>query len=251
MEQGAQSKLVDFFYPMYLVKDDYDINIAEEDYLERAYRIFREIGNVTSVRHSFEGVIGPDGTMQLPCNLEFIEAVSTGVHLYDSFDDTIFVSYYHTDQNYPQQNAEVRNIVADSSFGHRRRDSQGYPLGEFIPYTIVGSNEALQFKKESAGETVVVIYKGILTDAAGNPLINIKEAEAISSKLALRHFTKRAMMGDTAAVNMLPLLKGETARLMAAAKIPEYITQNFIDAMLTAKTRHDRKVFWSSYKTIQ
>jgi len=38
---------------------------------------------------------------------------------------------------------------------------------------------------------------------------------------------------------------------MAAAKIPERMSQNELDKLLTARTSHDRKVYWSSYKPLQ
>ena len=88
-------------------------------------------------------------------------------------------------------------------------------------------------------------------DDDGNPCITRKEADAIAYKIAFIETQKRVFIGDPQASQLLPYIKGESAVKMQAAKIPEYLTQNFLDSLLDAKVSHGRKIFDSSYKTLK
>ena len=62
---------------------------------------------------------------------------------------------------------------------------------------------------------------------------------------------KKVFMNEQGAASKLDYIARESGRKMAAAKIPERMSQNEIDRLLTARTSHDRKVYWSSYKSLQ
>lgn len=250
-EQAARN-FYDFMYGKYLLKDLFDITLQDGDYLERAYNIWREIGNIATAIHAFEFEIDETREVQLPCNTEFVEAVSEGEHWVDRFGEHyhLFHADWNIDPNKFLADAIIRNpnkirLDAQQSYLH--------PDGEYIPYELRGTigNLSLYFDEKFVGHRGVCIFRGVCVDDEGNPLLNRKEAEAIAYKLAFIDTQKKSFMRDPASVQLLPYIKPESERKMAAAKIPEYISQNQWNRVLSTMTRHDRKVFWSSYKLAQ
>lgn len=247
-QEQAASPFYDFMYPRFLLRDLYDINIQEDDYVERAYNVFRNIGNIATAIYSFKFTVGQDGMVELPCNVEFIEAVSTDTaNIGRDGDYTLLYS----DENL-SPNGFLADIILDPSYTRTPvpQLSDLHPLGSFIPYELV-QNKYLKFTSEFNGMSGVCIYRGICVDDNNNPLLYRKEAEAIAAQLAFIDTQKKLFMRDPGAASILPYIKQEAGRLMAAAKIPEYITQNQWNRIFSAMTTHNRKVFNSSYKPLQ
>lgn len=252
-QEQAGANFYDFMYGKYLLKDLFDITMHEDDYIERAYNTWRDIGNIATATHAFEFTIPTERKVMLPCNMEFVEAVSRGEHWVDYWGEhyTAFIVDGHMGQNQFLADAVTRNTVQ-----YDRHDSQKshlHPGGEFIPYELGGSpgNFFLLFDEKFVGQSGVCIYRGVVIDTDGNPLLNRKEAEAIAYRMAFLDTQKKAFMRDPAALQMITYIQGEAGKKMAAAKIPEHISQNQWNRILTTMTRHDRKVFNSSYKTMQ
>jgi hypothetical protein len=254
MENVATANLVDFLYPTVIMEDEYDISLQEDKYIERAYRVYREINNTNAILHVAEYDVDDSLVVPLPCNLYKIEAVTDDADFYGLMNNSYFISTYYTGnyhQSHPNYNNFALRAITAKTYNQREYSSNKYTPSNFIPYTILGCNEGLQFSKEQAGKRIKVMYWGLATDFEGHPLINLKEARAIAAKCALIEVHKRALKGDSISANMLAYLKPETSRLVLAASIPESLTQNDFDSILRAQTRHDRKVYWSNYKLIQ
>ena len=251
MAQEQSTKgFYDFMYGKYLLKDYFDITLHEDDYVERAYGIFRDIGNIATSIHSFEFTVDSDLTVDLPCNVEFIDSVS---HYTEGCAENTIL--WHADDTV-NPNSFLPDVVLNpnaSRIDMDDQDSHLHPKGEFMPYELGGrvGCYSLKFDESKAGLRGICIYRGICVDPDGNPLLTRKEAEAIAYKMAFIDTQKKAFMGDPAALNRIEYIKLESGRKMTAAKIPEYVSQNGWNRMLSAMTRHDRKVFWSSYKTMQ
>tara|TARA_R110000765_G_scaffold214255_3_gene319329 strand:+ start:142 stop:897 length:756 start_codon:yes stop_codon:yes gene_type:complete len=247
-EQSA-NPFYDFMYGRFLIKDLFDIVIQEDDYVEKAYNIFRDIGNIATATHAYEFTIDESSSVDVPCNAEFIEAVSTGQSWVNTNDSTII---YHIDR--PNYYDHIPDVITSANSITRLDDSYTnlHPNGEYINYTLegTGGGRKMVFDKGLIGQRGVCIYRGMCLDADGNPLLTRKEADAIAYKLAYLDTLKRAFKKEPGAGQMLEFMKNEMGTKMQAAKIPEYITQNEWDRILTASTRHDRKVFWSSYKSL-
>ena len=75
-QNKAANPFYDFMYGLFLLKDLFDIEIHEDDYLEKAYNIWRDIGNIATATHAFRFEVSDDAEVILPCNVEFIEVVS-------------------------------------------------------------------------------------------------------------------------------------------------------------------------------
>lgn len=251
-QEEAQGKLYDYLYAKYTMKSLFGITMTDDDFIEDSYMVYRNLGNVATANHSYNAKVSEDCQIQLPCNCEYIDSVSEG-RLSPDDDDIAIVYSDSKDVTVTTGYNFLPDVINDQQYKrHNLSKSQLKPTGSFIPYEIDRScNDKLLFDKKFIGEDVNVIYRGILMDNDKNPLLSIKEVEAIAYKMAFIKVQKKAFMGDTAAGGMLQYMKIESERKTVAAKIPEYITQNFIDRLLTAKTRHDRKVYYSSYKTME
>jgi hypothetical protein len=246
-QEQSTTPFYDFMYPKFLLKDLYDIDMHEDDYLERAYNVYRAIGNIATAIQEYHFTIDDSLQIELPCNCEFLESVSTDENLLMRQEDLVV---YSTNAHV-SPNAFLADIISNESL--RRvyvpQASTLHPSGIFLPYTL--ERRTLHFGKEQAGTKAHIIYRGILVDEQNNPVLYRKEAEAIAAQLAFIHTQKQVFMRDSAAAQILAYIKPEAARLMTAAKIPEYITQNQWNRILSSKTRHDRKVYNSSYKALQ
>jgi hypothetical protein len=248
MQNKPNNPFYDFRYGQYLLRDLFDINIQDDDYLERAYNIYREINNVATGIHLCKFTIDDDCKVPMPCNLEYIEAVSSEI----SDGDNVIV--YEA----PNWNDNVSYTLMSDIIKYRVRNTfnkdtlQLNPKGDFISYELRGTPGSyhLEFNEADKGREVYCIYRGIFMDHENNPLLHRKEAEAIAYKLALLDTQKKAFKGDNSAMQLLQMIETKSGIKMAAAKIAEHMTQNEIDQLLRAKTTHNRKVFWSSYKMI-
>lgn len=247
----TQASFYDFMHGKYLLKRLFGIDLQEDDYIEDAYSVWRDIGNIAAAIHSYEATVGEDMLIVLPCNCEFIESVGTGDYNLDS-DGDLIISYNET-SNILNANSFLPDVRIDSTqLLWPIQYSKLHPTGGFIDYTVINKNGAkyLQFSPDHIGYKVTVIYRGIIADDDGNPCITRKEAEAIAYKINYMETQLGAYTGDPEKAKLIQLAKSSSDVKMQAAKIPEYLSQNFLDELLSAQTRHDRKVFNSSYKTL-
>jgi len=255
-QEESQDPFHEYLYSKFLMKELTGIDMNDDDFIEKSYLAYRGIGNIATAIHSFEAYADDNFMIKLPCNCEFVESVSTGGVLKDAYDD--FLIFYDTDIEpataITTSTSFLPDIIGDDRYRrHNLSKSELHPKGEYIPFKLEGTNgdRYIALSHQFSGIKLQVIYRGVLIDRDGNPLITMKQAEAIAMKTAFYDIQKRAFMGDPSAIQLLSYVKPEAERKMAAAKIPEYLSQNFINRLLSAKTRHDRKVFWASYKPLQ
>lgn len=248
MQEGAELELYDFMYGKFLLKDLFDIDIHRDDYVERAYTIYKRIGNVATVLHSFEATIDSTLQVQIPCNAYGIDAVTTKEEFDSlSFEDNTLFAYDPTSGSVTE-NTLLRGFMTTTKptfYGQSRQHASG----SFVPYEIDG--DCLNFDEKFEGVTVIILYKGLLVDQDNNPCLNSKEAEAIAYRMAFLDTQKKVFMQDPAASQLLAYIKPESEIKMQAAAIPERLSQNFFDRLLDIKTSHNRKVYNNSYKSIK
>jgi hypothetical protein len=253
-QENPSQPFYDFMYGKFLLKDYFGIVLHNDDYVEHAYNIWRDIGNIAVSVHAFKFEVPSSCIVMLPCNAEFVESVTDGSSWDEGYSDyyTVYDSGWNANPNSFLADAIVRN---NSRTQLDAQKSQLHGDGGFIPYELRGTFGYLQlhFEEKYAGCTGVCIYRGICVDEDGNPLLARKEAEAIAYKLAFIKLQKRVWMQDQAALQIMTSMNvpSESGRKMAAAKIPEYVSQNQWNRVLSAMTSHNRKVFYSSYKTMQ
>jgi hypothetical protein len=182
--------------------------------------------------------------------VEFIEAVTTGDYYLDQVGDIIYSSegsnglkvnqYYYPD---------ILNLSNMNRINLSRTDL--HPVGQYVTYEIMGRNEYLKFGEMWEGSKLSIIYRGQVLDEDGLPALTAKEVEAIAYYVAYLDVQKRIFMKEPGMKDMFELVKMQYPRALQAAKIPEHLSQNFWDQLLSANTRFDRKQFGSSYKLIR
>jgi hypothetical protein len=250
MQEQATNPLENFLNAKFLLKDLTGITMTDEDFIEKAYRGFRKIGNIATATHTFKGEVDNDHKIKLPCNVEFVEALCTGDIFLNMMGDVAYsaettygpkVSQYY----YP----DIFNTAGISKINLSR--TQLHPVGQLVPYEICGKNEALIVDKAWAGQHLTVIYRGQILDEDGLPALTAKEVEALAYYVAYLDVQKRIFMKEPGMNDMFAIIKPQYTRAMQAAKIPEYLSQNFWDQLLSANTRMDRKQFGASYKLIR
>jgi hypothetical protein len=252
MQDQAKNPFENFMAGKFLLKSLFGIIMQEEEYIEHAYRTFRKMGNIALATHCIKESVPDDLTIELPCNVEFIEAVSTGDIYLNNGTDVVY--YFDGTQNLrPVVNQYYYPDILNDTYMNKVSLSRSdlHPIGQLVPYELIDCNRKLLLKEPMRGQSVNIIYRGQILDDEGLPCLSPKEVEAIAYYLAYIMTQKGAFQRDPGAVQLLPMIKQEADVRMAAAKIPEYVNQNFWDKVLSAKTRFDRKVFYNSYKNMQ
>jgi len=253
MQEKSFNPFYDFMYGKFLLKDYFDYTIHEDDYVEHAYNIWRTIGNIATMNHAFEFTIDDSCIVKLPCNTEMVEAVSEGQYWSNRYGEDFYL--FHADSITMNPNNFLADVLVQNLNSHLNytQKSQLHADGQFIPFELIGTpgHYSLRFDPRHIGQSGVCIYKGICVDDDGNPLLTFKEAEAIAYKLAFQLTQKQAFMRNPEAAKLLPYIEQKMAIKMAAARTPDYMSENEWNRVLSAQTRHDRKVFWSSYKLLQ
>tara|TARA_R110002012_G_scaffold290252_2_gene483816 strand:+ start:86 stop:859 length:774 start_codon:yes stop_codon:yes gene_type:complete len=252
-QEESQGNMYDYLYSKYLMKSKFDISMGDEDFVENSYPIYRDLGNVATATHSFSQVLLNSSGIKLPCNCEYVEAVSLGAVNTGSYDDIVITDADTNSITVSSSSSIMSDVLNDPRITKNDiTKSQLHPKGTLVPYEIdsSGCDKVLLFDNSLIGESINVIYKAILMDEDGNPLISMKEADAIAHKMAFMVTQKKYFMdpNNNGISRLLAYIKPESERKAAAAKIPEYLSQNFWDRLLKAKVSMDRKVFYSSSK---
>ena len=99
----------------------------------------------------------------------------------------------------------------------------------------------------------MVIYHGILVDDNdGLPLINEKEMRAIAAYVAYSSLYREGLKKrDSGLIQLAGMIKSDWLQSCNAARIPDHLSQNDMDAILDVKVRWDRKTYGKSFKSIR
>lgn len=174
--------------------------------------------------------------VELPCNADIIEAVTTNYEDYQKTSNQLLSG--------SNQNGWVEGYAES-----RKYNSGGlYSPGKFIKYRREGNTLFLADKFEVAN----ILYKGVIVDEEGLPLLNSKELDAIAAFCAYTDDFKRARVTrDQATFQMAQVMEQKWKSLCTQARVPEYINQNEWDEILNVATSWDRKRFGKSFKPIR
>lgn len=222
-----------FHYAISLAKTLYDVDGDLEDLEEIGLIAYNFIGNKNTrlYRAQLDCV---DGVIQLPCNVDIIEAVT-----YCGPEDWNYTSNhdYNGDwsSSYTEDYIESQKMYLDPF----------YISGKFVKYKRVGDK---LYVNKGLGK-VNILYHGILLDDEGLPEINDKEAVAIADYIAYTMKFKEALRthnGNLA--NEAATLKQQWLLHCDAARVPEYVSQEEMDKILNVQSSWGRKVYHKSYK---
>lgn len=229
--------MVDFHYGLSLLDTLYGLSMPEEEYEEVALVGWGLIGNKRTKLYKYSTCINScqDG-IELPCNAEIIEAVTTNFEDWDYSTNTT-------------PNGNINSAFVESYIEHRKsfRDPLYIP-GKLIHYERVGNK--LYFDKPYG--KITILYKGLVLDDDGLPEITDKEATALATYCAYIIKYKEGIMTNNAnIIQMANMLKQQWNIQCDQARSDHYMSQNEWDQVLDAKTSWNRKQFGKSLKLIK
>ena len=228
---------MNFRYAITLAQTLYDVEGDTEDLEEIGLVAYNFIGNKnTHLNKVILNVNCQDGSIQLPCDVDIIEAVT-----YCGSEDWNYTSntkeYGDTSSLYTENYIESRKAFLDPH----------YISGRFVKYRRVGDK---LYVNKGLGK-VVLLYHTEILDKDGLPEINDKEAIAIANYIAYVVKYKEAIKTNNQAVlTMAQELKQQWLFHCDAARVPEHVSQNEMDAILDAQSSWNRKTYGRSYKSI-
>lgn len=226
-----------FHYAISLAQTLYDVDGDMDDLEEIGLIAYNFIGNKnTQLKKVMLDVNPQDGSIQLPCNVSYIEAVT-----YCGPEDWSYTS--NTKPNGDSVSLYTENYIE----ANKQFLDPHYISGKFVKYRKVGDT---LFVNKGLGK-VILLYHELIVDEDNLPLINDKEAIAIADYIAYVVKYKEAIR--TSNRNILQLaqeLKQQWLFHCDAARVPEHISQNEMDQILNAQGSWGRKVYGRSFKPI-
>ena len=225
-----------FHYALSLLDQLYGLNMTEDNFEEIGLLAWNQIGNKRCKLYRYVASAGCDMKIELPCNVDILEAVTAG------FEDFQHVSNTHS-------HSLPGSFVTEQYIEHHKHFKNPlYTSGKYIPYERVGN--ILYFREPY--QRVHILYKGIVLDEEGLPEITDNEAMAIATFCAYTIKFKEALaQNNPNSLKLAETLKQQWLKQCDHARVPEEINQNEMDEILDAKTSWDRKIFTRSYKPVR
>lgn len=229
----------DFHYSLSLLSTLYGITLPEEEFEEIALVGWTLIGNKRAKLYNYSVCLNPcDSEIQLPCNCDLIESVTT------DFED-----FQHVDNDSPD---ERYGSFDTEQYIERYKHFQEplYAKGKFVNYERVGNT--LYIGKSHNRGRIHILYRGLVLDDDGLPEITDKEAMALATYCAwITKFKDGLATNNTVAINLANNLKAQWQVQCDQARTDFEWTQNDYDEILDVKTCWDRKLHGKSYKLIR
>lgn len=224
---------MNFKYALTLAQTLYDVEGDTDDLIDIGLVAYDFIGNKETQLYKVQlNVNCLDGSIQLPCGVDAIEAVT-----YCGLED-------HSNKPHEQQFSLNTESFIESQKAFL---DPHYISGKYVKYRKVGDK---LYVNKGLGK-VIVLYHGQLLDSEGLPEINNKEAIAIADYIAYTIKYKEAIKTNNAnTLQIANQLKQQWLFHCDAARVPEHVSQNEMDQILNANTSWDRKTYGRSFKPI-
>lgn len=225
----------DFHYAMSLCQTLYGVELQEDLFEEIGLVAWNLIGNKRTKIYRYSVCMDAcsDLSIELPCNADILEAVTTSWEDWRNVTNTT-------------PNGDAYSGVTEQYIEHRKafRDPL-YQSGKFIKYERVG--DTLYFDRPY--KQVNILYRGIILDDNGLPEITDKEALAIATYCAHVDKYKEGLKTNNASIiQSANDLKRQWYIQCDQARTDQYLSQNEWDQILDAKTNWNRKVHSKSLK---
>lgn len=250
MELNAKARHLSFMTASTRLNDRFGLSFDDDTYIERAYHVWREIGNIATELKVARVTIQSDLVVTLPQDCEFIKSLTT-----QDFQDERNFGGSFGDYSYSPKGRgpEVKPDPAMTSAEANVRASIAVVSGERVDFkTYPGYLKVTSLLM--AGKTASLVYNAINVGEDGLPLLNDLEVEAIAITLAW-HEAEKELFRSGAGFNqrtgqaapLVTYLKAASDIAMCAAKADEKISDDALDAMLDVKTSWGRKVHNSRF----
>lgn len=188
----------------------------EDDYLDNALNCLRLIGNHHIGTREYIGKTDKEGWLCLPTLAYEIYAV------------TISSNNHYIE----------RSIKTELS--------TKYPYGDFVSYEFFGDKIRVRHYHET---DIRVLYRTILADEDGLPLITEAEAEAIAYYWIWVDTRRKMYQGNQLAANLLQLAERDKNKAINQARNHNgHYSANFFNQYFDILTSRDRKSYGKDYK---
>lgn len=222
-----------FHYAMSLCQTLYGIDYIEDQFEEVGLVAWNLIGNKHTRTYRFSTCMNAcsDNTIELPCNCDILEAVTT------NWED-----FKHVANDSPNGDLGVTEQYIES---RKAFHDPLYASGKFIKYERVGDTLYL----DRPYNQINILYRGIVLDDEGLPELTDKEALAIATYCAyVSKYKEGLMTNNSNIIQMANTLKQQWYIQCDQARTDQYLSQNEWDEILDAKSNWDRKKFRKSFK---
>lgn len=223
-----------FHYVAVLLDQMYGIEMEDEDLEELGLIAWELIGNKRVKLYSYNTCIDENNSIQLPCNASSIESVTS------HYEDWNRVT------NYSEHGDQRSSFIESHIEAEKVYPSPYYSPGKLLGYEQVGGT--LYFKKNYG--SINILYKGILADEEGLPLLSNKEALAIATYIAyVQKYKEGLKTSNTVIMNLASSLEGKWHKQCDQARVTN-LSQNDMNQILNVKDSWNRHQYGYSYKPI-
>ena len=249
MEKTAQKRHLQFMTAYSRMKTSYGLDMNEDDFIEIAYSVWRDIGNIAPKTTRMYATVPEDGILELPDDCEFVMAVT-------QIDDPKVITTWDSGGRKDREVPAVYTV----SYTPTRNEQIAASYGESVNWENLGDNAIQITSPDLYDHDVQIVYNSMQLDEIGLPLLNDKEVAAIAAEVARQMITAQLMnsmkgkiSGAQAQVSQMLFqqVTQDAMRLMAAAKIDEKITDDAIDKMLDMQTSWDRKLYGKRWNPLK
>lgn len=224
-----------FHYIEVLLDMMYGIEMDSEQVEEIGLIGWEYIGNKNTRLYKYCAKLNSDNSIKLPCNMASIESV------------TIPSEDWSRVTNYSVNGDNMTAYIEQSIEAEKVYKSPYYTSGKLVPYELVG--DTLYFTNNYG--TVNVLYKGILMDEDGLPMISDKEATALATYIAYYTKFKESLITNNPQITQqAELLYNKWLKQCDQARVSK-LSQNDMDQILEIKTSWDRKSYGIGYKIMK
>lgn len=227
-------KLNNFNAAFSLAQTLYGVNPTPSQFEDIALNGWERIGNRHTRLYRYVGN-SINQILELPCNVDIIESVHIPI------DDAQMTS------NKTVFNSIETLYIENYIEAWKRLDDPYYQRGKLVKYK-EGDN-TLYFSRDY--HNIMVVYHGIIVDDEGLPLLNDKEINAIAAFVGYSILYKQGLaIRDKFSLEASQIIKQDWLRYCNAARVPNYFSQNDMNAILDVRVRWDRKQFGKSLNPI-
>ena len=223
-----------FYYALSLLETMYGVSMKEDEFEEIASVAWNLIGNKRTRLYRYSVCVDSCSEgIELPCNVEELEAVTTS-----------FEEWNHTTNDTP--NGDINSAFVESYIEHRKEFRNPlYLPGKLVHYERVGNT--LYFDRPYG--KINILYKGLVLDDDGLPEITDREALAIATYCAyVSKYKEGLRTNNTTLIQLASTLQQQWNLRCDQARSDHYMSQNEWDEILDAKTSWNRKQFGKSLK---
>lgn len=172
-----------------------------------------------------------DGEISLPCEIDSIKSVTLDVDIFETWKGT------KIDED--GKNTEIATAWMDLSPMSMRSDAS------YVDFEILDDN-TLKVNPRLVDSYIYVRADALLVDKEGEQLFTDKQIRALS-EYVIAFKAKRDYLSGNPTIDHVTAMK-EAHKLVAASRVPTYVSDNEIDRILNVKVSFDRKMFNKDFK---